>query len=227
MLILKDLKIDVVSRYLKHKLLDEMRFSSLVSEKLDFKKGSFYTIVPEGLAEKALYNFKYGGYVYPFKKEAYQTLVKTENIAKNILLKSIYQFLSLSKTNCLGIEDFNADPNSSYIKKANLKYSIVDDRLFYLLDKSYTYKDIVQYLNISGGYIFYGLFLNFKEFEIEGLKNGYYKQMLEENINVIFNSIEALFLEVYDGESYVFWLKNDQSDLKEILLKCICEENEN
>lgn len=226
MLILANLIYDKVVPYVREKLIGEMYFSSLIATDFDLNKGDFFTVIPNNLPEDVVYRFDNGGYVYPFKRNEGETVVKTENVSREILDLFINQFISTEKSNCLGLEDFSASPNAPYVKKSNMKYSIIGDRLFYLLDNEYPYDAISRYLNFAGGYIFLGFFLNLNDTDIEKVKNGSFNEMPKEVLDAIYQGIEGFFLEVYDGESYLFWIKKDRKDILQLLQQSIDTKNQ-
>jgi hypothetical protein len=216
-LVLKKLFFEQTLSYVKERLKDQPFFPQLISEKFDFRKGDFYMIVPESIDDAVIYNFDIGGYIYPIKRNADQNIVVVENVAKSVFLSLVNKYIHSSPNKRIGLEDLSFGPDSKYVKDTKRKFYVVRNNCFYLIDQSYEADKITLYLNWAKSWLTMGMFLNISTNENTFIEDYIFKELSDILKYKIFESIEALFIEVHDSETFLFWVDRENIEFIKLL----------
>ncbi len=182
-------------------------------EKVSVTVGEFYVIVPPNTDETFVYNLKTGGQVIPFHKIEGQNVYSVTNLADKAIRVFLYNFLNETSNSYIALEDFNSHANDERVKKSTTTYSIIEDHLFYLLNSSFSKKQLNDSLLKAVSWLFFGALVQIESADIviKNYKN--HEFLTEQTKDIISENIQAFFIEVYDGESFLFWIKSDRPDI--------------
>lgn len=209
-LCIKELNTAKCVKYIREDIPGEMLLSSLIKDKLSHEKGKYYTIVPENTNETDLYSFEIGGKVYPFMRIEDMNERKVVNKSEDVLLATLVKYVQGDQDLFFGIEDYSADTGFPYFVNSNRKYHLINDRIYYLIDKTHSSEEILRHIKWASGYGFLCATLEFKH----GL-NLLVKAMIDEVTNKeitpsLIEIVNSFFVEIYDGEGYLIWLKGGE-----------------
>lgn len=217
--VLKKIEGQSVYEFLKEKFENLYYLPDAIFNEIRHTDGDFYVVVPEDTPENFIYQFSVGGQIIPFHKKANQNVYQINNLASDVLEAFLNQFINTQEENCVVLEDFNSEPDDEIIKTSSRKFNIVNNHLVYVIDSSYTQSDISNYLWASRSWIFFGVLLSLNKTIIDELKNTNHHYLPENLKNVLEKEIRAFFIEVYDGESFLFWIRRNEKDVFQLLNK--------
>ena len=167
--------------------------------------GKFYTIVPNNVKEEHLYDFEIGGRVYPYKREEGTSIQQVINHSDNIVIRSLHEYVIKNRSNCICIEDYSADPTYKYVRDSDRQYYLIDNRIFYLIDDSYSLEEIKQYFNWANSFGFLCMLVKISS-GLPFLRLHQHATINDFSKRKIFNGINSFLIEIYDGESYLLWI---------------------
>lgn len=225
-LVIRQLDFEKCIHFISKEFDNELLLSELILSNLRLEEGIFYTIIPDNVREEALYEFKTGGKIYPFHRPKDVTVMPVRNDSENIFSLSLINYISQSDSHFLGIEDYSAEPNYTYIKEYKLQYHVLSNgHLFYLLNSDLSSKEIMKYYGLSKGYLFLCAILKLDPSSIDFIST--HNELSNENVlENIFVGINSFFVEIYDGSGYLLWAsKKDDSFLRVIENKLIDNNN--
>lgn len=215
-IILKELNNLRCTEYVKQELDGMPYFSNRISHDIDLHSGKFYVIIPEIINPDypvpEYYDFRTGGRIYPFHREDGQTIQRQINESEDLIRESALEYINADLSNSLCLEDFNADPHYPYIVTSKRKYYLIGDNMFYLIDNKMNLAEIESDFNSSIGYGFICMTLSIPN-GLNTLNLITAKAMSNEAKELIFKSINSFFIEVYDNESYLIWVKDPGENL--------------
>lgn len=104
------------------------------------------------------------------------------------------------------IEDTLSKPQDPYLSLLNTKLMIYDDEVYHVFTREDIAKIKNNFLRIKTAPTFIGAITSLP---IKLIKSFNTKKEVDfEDLEVIVNGIEKLFVGAYDGESYIIWSKN-------------------
>jgi hypothetical protein len=220
-LILKELDNQKCTQYVKYKFEKLSYFSDRMSHDFDFNQGTFYTIIPRHVnpdyPDPAYYEFETGGRIFPFKREEGMSSQLHINYSEEVMMESIFRYLKADRSNCICLEDYSADPDFPYVKKSGMEYYLINNKIFYLIDNKLGSEEINKSFASALGFGFVCLILHLHN-ELSGLELNPHAEMNGNAKEKLFKSIDSFYIEVYDEESYLIWIKDvEKSQFFEIL----------
>lgn len=226
-LILKELDNLKCTKYIKERLNNMLYFSDRIARDVDFNQGNFYIIVPEKVNPQYpnpdYYDFQRGGVIFPFEREEGVTVMEHINETENIVWTSSLEYIQSNMFHAICLEDYNARLDFSYVKNAGRKYYLINNRLFYLLDNSVAIEAINDAFYTVVGYGFMCLILNIQQ-GLDALNVTHGQELQDVSKERIFQSIDSFYVDVYDDESYLIWVKDaKESKFLEVLSKKILQ----
>lgn len=215
-LVLKNLDFQKCFKYLSLEYSEGLFFSERLINESYLIGGSFFTVVPDNVKDENLYDFQWGGRIYPFYRPPGVTVMRVRNDSKKIINSSLFGYVQLSNTNFIGMEDYSSDPSSQNVRNSKLKYYILNNnKLFYLLDQKYTSEDFFEhYAIVAHRYLSLCLLLRLKPDFTNALPSNI---LDEQTTELIFQGINSFFISVYDGEGYLIWSSKEQNDFLKLI----------
>lgn len=188
-----ELKLTLSLKYFKFSLKGMNTLCDEILNIVNFEMGSFFTLLPDDVDEKKLYEFKCGGMA-----KGVQDLIE----------QSIYQKLNQNNhLTCIfddAISDYSSMCNEDFFISHGLSYK---DEVYYYIAKSTNSLELInQCFNASNAMWHSLCMLTRINFNIENKK-----KLTMDEIKLICESSELILIEAYDGEGYVFWEKKDAS----------------
>lgn len=181
--------------------------SERVFEKIDFAKGSFFTILPCAALLDKLLDFNHGGIIppVPYGEESYHIKGHSEQFhPKKIITMDqecsefIAKFLSKSPENVAVVENYMLDPQSPYVHLEHVKMIPFGSEVYYFLNKDNSVNEIYQTIRKSSQvWHFLAVLIQLKEVVPSVLTNL--------TIDRICENVRFVIAGAYDGEGYIFW----------------------
>lgn len=203
------LNFDKVIPYVIDRITCDRELSKKILEKIDFKNGSFFTILPEDARIEKIYEFKWGGIIpsIPFGTKTYkvegvsdhfhpQQVITTDRDCAKIVTK----FLNISKKNYALVEDYNMEPDSPHVAIENVKMVPFHKEVYYLLNEKNSEEDV--YITIRGSNIIWHFLMVLME-----LDQPISSTLNQADFDRICEKTKFVIIGAYDGEGYVFWEK--------------------
>lgn len=201
--------------YVKQHLDGMPYLSNRIAHDIDFNSGRFYVIIPENINPEYpvpdYYDFGTGGRIYPFHREDGETVRQQINESEDLIREAAIEYINADLSNCLCLEDFNAKPHYPYIINSKREYYLIEDNILYLIDNKMTLEEIDGDFNSSIGYGFICMTLNIPK-GLNTLSLTTNKTISDEAKDFIFRSINSFFIEIYDNESYLIWVKDPEEN---------------
>lgn len=181
--------------------------SERVFEKIDFAKGSFFTILPCTALLDKLLDFNDGGIIpsIPYGEESYHIKDHSEQFhPKKIITMDqecsefIANFLSKSHENLAVVENYMLDPQSPYVHLENVKMTPFGSEVYYFLNKDNSVNEIYQTLRKSNQ-VWHFLAV------LTQLKDAIPSGLTDLTIDQICKNVRFVIAGAYDGEGYIFW----------------------
>lgn len=220
--ILKELDALKCSEYLKYEFENSLYFSNKISYDFDFNQGKFYTILPNKINPEYpnpnYYDFKTGGIIYPFEKPPALTWIQQVNESEDIIMASSLEYIQSNISHSICLEDSISKADSPRIKNSTYKYYMIENRIFYLIDKNFSSEEIKNDFNSSANYGFICIMLNIQG-GLDSLNMHVGEELLETAKDKIFKSINSFYVEIYDNESYLIWVSNNDTSFLDIIRK--------
>lgn len=205
-----DLDFQRTLAYLRKSLTNANTLSDILLEVIDFKKGSLFTLLPEGSNLERLYEFE-AGVILPqnprivtcSEEGVSSSYSITPSISKKLSEIILETLKNRENITCI-FDDIIRSPSDPF-KSSSLngcKYSR-DGELYYILGENKASLENVQ-TALNASYAFWhslGMLTN-----ADLHLNSY--ELNEEIFRNICIETQMLFVGAYDGEGYVFWEKS-------------------
>lgn len=181
--------------------------SERVVEKIDFAKGSFFTILPDTALFDKLFDFNDGGIIpsVPCGEESYHIKGYSEQFhPKKIITMDqecsefIAEFLSKSPENLAVVENYMLDPQSLYVHLEHVKMTPFGSEVYYFLNKDNSVNEIYQTIRKSSQ-VWHFLAV------LTQLKEAVPSILTDLTIGRICENVRFVIASAYDGEGYIFW----------------------
>jgi len=193
--------------YLREQINSEKPLSKFLSQQ-DIESGKVYTFVPEYVSEEQLYKFSTGGLYFSEKKLINGAwLSEIINESKPRIQQMIKDYLNAFQNNCCIFEECNSAPTDPWVITSKVEYVHMHDDMYYFFDK----KNINPYMfqeafDGSGGWYFLCVL---SSLEVEKHANfAPFKEVSSRLLKTIANNATAFFVEAYDHEGYLMWIKS-------------------
>lgn len=190
--------------YLKDQLDLSGKILSNELQKISYKEGKVFAIVPKNISDEHLYNFSSGG-LYDVDKRLFKKspiLIPVQNNSRPILIKHVFKYLYEDNENCCVFEDPFSLPTDPYIMNSKVEFIPIDNEVYYFINKKSTnIKLVKEIFAISEGYYFLCVFSSLK-LNSESLKSD---KLNSEFIKKIVHNIRSFVVRSYDGEGYLIW----------------------
>lgn len=183
--------------------------SDKILQKIDFEKGSFFTILPCNIESKQMFDFGHGGIIpsISYEKNGYQIKGFAEEFhPKKIVTmdqecsKLIASFLEKSDKNWAVVENYMLEPESPYARIESVRMVPFNSEVYYFLNGENSNKEIYETIRKSGQVWHFLAVLTHLEDSIPVTLTG-------EVIDKICEGAEFVIAGAYDGEGYIFWKK--------------------
>lgn len=181
--------------------------SERVFEKIDFTRGSFFTILPCTALFDKLFDFNNGGIIPSVlsSEEGYWVKGQSEQFyPKKIITMDqecsefIASFLSKNYENLAVVENYMLDPQSPYVHLENVKMIPFNSEVYYFLNKNNSVYEICQTIRRSNQ-VWHFLAV------LTRMKDAIPPILTDLIIDQICENIRFVIAGAYDGEGYVFW----------------------
>ena len=176
--------------------------SEKIFEKVDFTKGSFFTILPCDIELERLFDFKHGGIIPPApdeKKSNSEELLLGKIITMSHECSSlIFDFLKKKNENLAIVDNYVLDPESPYAQIKNVKMIPFNSEVHFSLNKENSVEEIYETIRKSSQ-VWHFLAV------LTRLKDTVLSILTDEIINQICENVEFVIASAYDGEAYIFW----------------------
>lgn len=181
--------------------------SQKVIKEIDFKKGIFFTFLPDNAVLERLYEFRFGG-IIPLKYKDKLHYTQNTNMPffpgyfttmDRKLSSFIFKFLEKNKDLFVIMEDIvkKAEDKDIEIKGADLVFKNED--VLYVLKPNVSKYLIHKTISlITHVWHYLAVFTRGSYTSLE---------LTEKNLNEICNTAEYIVTSAYDGEGYVYWQK--------------------
>lgn len=130
--------------YFRDHIVCGKTLSAKVLEKIDFNKGSFFTILPSNVLLDKIFDFNHGGIILPLscgKDDCYTIESSEQGFSRQIITMDrecsefIEKFCSRHQNNWAVIENYMLDPSSPYVKINNVKMIPFNSDVYYFINK--------------------------------------------------------------------------------------------
>lgn len=197
-------------------ITDEIIHSSIIAT-----CGLFYCVAPESILNpENLYDFLVGWQIFPPSKEVYYQdgyrVRRVINYAHQIVIDLYFDYCNNhSHNSIIVIEDASASQEGEYFKETKRQFWTYRGEVIYVIDKP-NLPMLREYVNYAKGYGFMPFITEPK------LTNALPGQIISdvEAEDFIVN-IQCFATSVYDGESYLIWIRNGNEELLDALQKRI------
>ena len=188
----KSYKLDSLKtlEYIKWHLEELNLLSESVLEFTPFERGEFFTYLNEGIEEKQLYGFKYGGVA---KGVGEKILILLENSMKNNF-KCICIFDDFE-------EEYKISDNWELFQKIGVHYH---KEIYYLIEDKEKNEQLIKEALQASDVIWHSLCVLSRYPYIRNKDQIISKEELEQ----IAKNAEIILVLAYDAESYIIWKKN-------------------
>lgn len=173
----------------------ELSFGKEIEEYIDFSKGSFFTLLPEGVSSDRLIDFDHGEILpsKPMNSEGTYRKVVTMELECS---EFIAAFLKKNPQSTLIVEDYNR-VGYSPIPVGDVPIYTLEKEIYYVLNKEHSIDEIYQAsrrCSIIWHFLAFVTNINDNLFLLE-----------KSNIPEICKNIQLVITCGYDGESFIFW----------------------
>lgn len=202
------LKFEITYNYVINHLDDGKILSQVILKNCNFKLGNFYTILPKNANLDALYHFEIGG-IIPQEKEIqlidfigstakYQELTSTEDSA----IEYVYNYIK-NKKGIVILEDVVREKKDNLVKINDVCTSYLNEEVYYILKAPNSYEEIAKaFKKASHVWHFVGM-LTTNHIDLT-------EEITLEQIRQLTLSMQSMIVVAYDGESYIFWEKQEK-----------------
>ena len=214
-LIKYEIEFERVRDFINFTLTDANTLSSELLGLLDFKKGVFFTLLPEGSNIDKIFQFRYGGIlpqnpIVTIKGEDHNSRYQITPNIRPELCKLIFNFLT-SEQNAVCIFDDVTLTKDDYTQNIFFKEFgfLFSQEIYFLIKNNINLeKNIMECLRLSHSN-WHSLCMISEQYPNEADE----KTLTQENISHLCLKIKLLILGAYDGEGYIFWEPTSASSL--------------
>ncbi len=182
--------------------------SRFLIEKIDFKKGHFFTILPEDAQIENIEDLRSGGILLqpPLKKspsnKGYWQLIPT---TVDSMTEFIKKCLKQNNRRYGLAEDVCYGPNDKLVIESTVEYLLYDKEVYYFLQKKLSKEEIKKTIRRANAtYHLLIVLCEGEKFNNKGLQFSNFEQIARDAIYIIGSA--------YDRESYIVWKNDDKLD---------------
>ncbi|OJW82306.1 MAG: hypothetical protein BGO69_17095 [Bacteroidetes bacterium 46-16] len=205
----RKLKNSICKDYLNEHLAGWGILTAQIIDNYNVSAGSFYCLAPVNIDDKSLYSFS----------TAKGDIISTP-WPQEVVINFIHGYLKSSKFKKAIIENYSFKPNDEYIIRSKKEYFLVQDVIFYLLDANNTMDDIRECFKLASGYGFCPMLI---ESDINLIAQS--ENINKEDENKLLENTCMFLTPIYDGESYLFWIKEGYTELLQAFKKQLKSHN--
>lgn len=194
------------------------QFNVKVLDNISLNDGEFYAIHPNKLDFERTYDFEVGGIYKPdvdfiVENKNSSDMIKVSNYGEEIILNFIRYYLNSISNSYLLLEDNLSSSTDPWLETYNAEYYLIKDTIVYILNKNND-SELEKYYNYASHYPCMSILT--KNSSLTNIKP---KTKVPNSIQEdMINNIELLFLEIYDGESFLIWI-NERAGQYHTVLK--------
>lgn len=205
-----NLEYEQAFKYVHDNLEGTNALSSALLRIIDFQKGSFFTLLPDGSNIERLYEFE-AGVILPQnpdieyiskntgEKNTYSLIPKIDDELSEVIFAKMISDNNL----CCIIDDVTLTPEENYFDCLIPYKHHIDEELYYILEPASITSDLIKHgLNASNAF-WHSLCiisnLNYKNIQPE---------LSLDQIKEMCNQAQIVIIGAYDSETYIFWMKN-------------------
>lgn len=181
--------------------------SQLAVNRVQFRKGKFYTFLPKDAVIERLHEVALGGIIPLNQYDASGQLIDqntpdshiiptTDRLEAVSLLVKVY--LTQSSLHFAVIEDYLEEPSSQFSQINNVKMIPYNDEVYYFLDANNSIPEIKKTI-LSAEQIWHSLCL------LTSIKHPLHKPLSTEILEAIVCNTSYVIVSAYDGEGYIIW----------------------
>ncbi len=194
--------------YISSILKDGNTLSSTLLKKIDFNRGSFFTLLPKEAKISRIYQFSYGGIIPPkdvgYKPQYVKNLQKKftplyVQTLREELVHFINSFLSKNKNFVCIFEDvIKTSSDKDLLDEYKIFY---ENEVYYLIDYFHKTNELISKIlhECEEVWHFVSIVTEAKSIVDKKLTVNIIKQMIQ--------NIKLIIIGAYDGEGYLFWEK--------------------
>lgn len=203
-----DLDLEETLYYFIEHLSSGKTLAEKVIKRVDFRKGSFFTLLPSNAVLEFLYRFPYGGIIpsIPYGDQIYYVNGKEFHPRQVITMNQeciefIASYLRESLFNCAIIDDYLAKQDT-YSKECKNSVFYGEKEVYSFLDRNNSIEEILSSIRtLTRSWYFLGL-LTSLPFETQ-------KNISEEVLDIMCDNAKFVLAGAYDGEGFIFWQRNE------------------
>ncbi|MFA6915647.1 MAG: hypothetical protein WC222_04565 [Parachlamydiales bacterium] len=184
-------------------LLGGNTLSTDVVQHINLKKGVFFTLLPESITEKQLYEFSYGGVLpqLPQKEiERFSNFQPTPTLDIQ-LAEFVSEFIRAGNDNSAIFAHTIAKPTNIHIGVEGGLMSFYKDEVYYIFQEGYPSVDVLADCIFISGRGWHFLCILTENMPKIG------STMFEEDFKTIYEKARYIIIGAYDNEGYIFWQK--------------------
>ncbi|MBS1586557.1 MAG: hypothetical protein JSS82_13540 [Bacteroidetes bacterium] len=129
---------------------------------------------------------------------------------EDVIINYVVKYLSSGSNHCLIAEDGMFDATSPFFVSSKRHYYLVNDIIFYALEKGAKEENIRKVFSYFGGY---GFFPFLTSLDFEKITQG--QNIDDEIAEEILNNVSVFFTPIYDDTSYLIWINNGHIEFLE------------
>lgn len=173
-----------------------------ILKNVDFTKGTFFTLLPEGVPENQLYTFKYGGVLPqpPQTEDMPPNAWPIPNTNDN-LSQFLFEYLNGKKNPLIIFENYLSEELEEPTILEGVRNVNINDETYILIQNCIPNYEAVEdcvWTSKAGRH-----YLSLLSENIHDIKN----IITVDDFQTIYTNIQYIIIGAYDGEGYVYWEK--------------------
>jgi hypothetical protein len=196
---------DEAYQYVKTRIGVNSVLATLLEKQIDFKKGTFFTFMPQNVTLEHPIDLDSGGVLKinesAIKYSKGMKMVPVPNTSDG-LVDYIYNFLHKNKNNIALIEDFLAGPEDKDVNNPLGKVILAEDNVYRLLTSDSSKENILHMIKYCSSFpVAIGILAEYPNAETLLTQ----AVLGEQVITIAVNNIKSLYIEAFDHEGYIIW----------------------
>jgi len=182
--------------------------SKKIVEKVNFRKGVFYTFLPSNAEISRLFDFSHGGIIppIPYGINTYKIDGFSENFHPQQVMimdrecsEFIYSYLKKGEKNCAILENYMFEPENLHANIRGVKMTPYEKEVYYFLDKENSIEEIYETVRKSSE-VWHSLFVLTQMNAVLTINPDY--------LDKICDNAKFIIAGAYDGEGSIWEKKN-------------------
>lgn len=196
------LDFDAAIAFCRQQLSSGLTLSKKLLEKIDFKKGNFFTLLPDEAKIERLDKFSQGGILPSLDKDEnskYSNFWPRPN-SDHAVIDFIYRYLTEDELHTTVLEHIIAKPTDRSLKLEGVDLVIYQDEVYYFLESNITNETVEKAVSkVKEVWHFVAVLSHGIQYHVAKFSDG--------DFDIICEGIDYLVFGAYDGEGYIFWEK--------------------